>query len=93
MNRVFNFPLRDHDGKKWCSLAKMGIKRVDVVAYDINIQNQQYTFAGEHRHRYAIARNNVHLYFPSEDLTVNIAGVTPSSGPAAPPKRRHDKNR
>jgi hypothetical protein len=87
MNATFTFPLRNVAGKTWCSLANMGIKRIDVVAYNFHIQ-QKFTFAGGHRHRLAVVRDDIHIFFPSEDLTVDIQGVPPSSGA---PKRRHDK--
>jgi len=65
----------------------MGIKRIDIVAYSFDIQ-QQFSFAGGHRHRLAIARNDIHILFPTEDVSVDIQAVKPSPGP---PKRRHDK--
>jgi hypothetical protein len=89
MNATFSFPLREVAGKKWCSLANMGIKRIDVVAYSVDVQHK-YTFAGGHRHRLAVVRDDIHIFFPTEDLTVDIQNVPPSSGP---PKRRHDKRR
>ena len=88
MNYNLSFPIKEVGGKKWCSLANMGIKRVDIVAFKIHIQQQQYSFAAGHRHRLAIARDDVHLCFPTEDITVNIAAVRPTAGV---PKRRHDK--
>ncbi len=87
MNVSFNFPLREVQGKKWCSLANMGIKRIDVVAYSFDVQNK-FSFAGGHRHRYAVARDDIHILFPSEEISVDIEAVKPS--PQAP-KRRHDK--
>jgi hypothetical protein len=92
MNATFNFPLKEVSGKKWCSLANMGAKRIDVVAYRIDIQ-PKHSFAGGHRHRYAVIRDDIHIYFPAEDLTVDIASVPPSQGPSAPPRRRHDKRK
>jgi hypothetical protein len=89
MNATFHFPIREVKGQKWCSLAFMGTARVDIVAYRIEIQNK-YTFAGDHRHRYAIARDDIHLLFQKEDMIVDIQNVQPSSGP---PKRRHDKRK
>jgi hypothetical protein len=90
MNATFSFPLREVDGKRWCSLANMGLKRIDVVAYRVDVQ-QQYSFAGGHRHRLAVVRDDIHIHFPREDLTVNIQNVQPSAGPPTPPRRRHDK--
>ena len=89
MNARYSFPLREVHGKKWCSLANMGIKRIDVVAYDFDVQ-QKYSFAGGHRHRHAVVRNDIHILFPTEDVSVDIQDVRPTSGP---PKRRHDKRR
>jgi hypothetical protein len=91
MNRQFSFPLREVSGEKWCSLANMGIKRIDVVAYSFDVQNK-FTFAGGHRHRRAVVRDDIHLLFPTEDVTVDIAAVPPSSTPSTP-KRRHHKGR
>jgi hypothetical protein len=90
MNKAFSFPLREVGGKTWCSLANMGIKRIDVVAYSFDLQ-AKHTFAGGHRHRYAVVRDDIHLFFPTEDMTVDIAAVPPSSVPSGPPKRRHNK--
>lgn len=89
MNVNFSFPLKEVQGRKWCSLANMGIKRVDIVAYDFDVQNK-YSFAGGHRHRYAVARNDIHILFPTEEISVDIQAVKPSS---AAPKRRHDRQR
>jgi hypothetical protein len=92
MNKSFSFPLRNVGGKTWCSLANMGIGRIDVVAYRFDLQNK-HTFAGGHRHHYAVVRDDIHIFFPTEDMTVNIADVPPSAGPPTPPKRRHDKRK
>ena len=86
MNVSLRFPLREVNGKKWCSLANMGIHRIDVVAYDFAVQNK-FTFAGGHRHRHAVVRKDIHILFPEEDLKVDIAAVRPST----PPRRRHDR--
>lgn len=89
MNVNLSFPIKEVRGAKWCSLANMGVKRLEIVAYRVNIK-EQYTFAGGHRHRCAIAQDDIHLLFPTEtfDIPLDIKAVTPSSGP---PKRRHDK--
>ena len=92
MNAHLSFPLREVGGKKWCSLAFMGTKRIDVVAYNIDVQHK-YSFAGGHRHMLAVVRDDIHILFPTVDMTVDIQNVAPSSGPPKPPKRRHDKNR
>jgi hypothetical protein len=43
----------------------MGVKRIDIVAYRMD-RNDQYTFAGGHRHRYLVARDDIHILFPDE---------------------------
>jgi hypothetical protein len=91
MNRMISFPLREVGGAKWCSVANMGVKRIDVVAYDIRIA-QQHTFAGGHRHRLAVCRDDVHILFPSDEASVNIQDVMPVSSPGQA-KRKHHKGR
>lgn len=87
MNSTFHFPLREVGGQQWCSLANMGVKRLDIVAYKMDFTNK-YTFAGGHRHRLVVARDDIHILFPAAEMSVNIQDVKPISGP---PKRRHDK--
>jgi hypothetical protein len=92
MNQAFNFPLKEFGGRRWCSLANMGMKRIELVAYRIDIQ-EKFSFVGGHRHRLAIVRDNIHIFFPRDDLTVDIQNVPPSSGPPPPPRRRHGGRR
>jgi hypothetical protein len=68
----------------------MGIKRVDIVAYRFETKTK-YSFAGGHRHRYAVAHDDIHIRFPDTAYTIplDIEGVRPSG----PPRRRHDKGR
>jgi len=86
MNAIYSFPLREVGGVKWCSLANMGVKRIDVVAYKVDITGK-YTFAGGHRHRLAVIRDDIHILFPAQEVAVDIGQVKP----IGPPKRRHDK--
>jgi hypothetical protein len=83
----FTFPLRIERGASWCALSYTGIKRIDVVAYNIEIK-EKYTFAGGHRHRLAVCRDDVHILFQKDDIKIDITAVTAA---AAPPKRRHGK--
>jgi hypothetical protein len=83
----FTFPLRIEQKQQWAALGFCGIKRIDVVAYNIDIK-QHYSFAGGHRHRLAVCRDDVHILFPKEDIKINIADVAPAKGP---PRRRHDR--
>lgn len=87
MNATFSFPLREVGGQKWCSLANMGVKRIDVVGYKVDVTGQ-YTFAGGHRHRLVVIRDDIHILFPARETSVDIQNVKPISGPS---KRRHDK--
>jgi len=89
MNAHFSFPLREVGGQKWCSLSNMGIKRIDVVAFTADIKSQ-HTFAGGHRHRLVVFRDDIHILFPTAEISVDIAAVKPTAGP---PKRRHSKQR
>jgi hypothetical protein len=83
----FNFPLRVEQGQRWCALSYSGIKRIDVVAYNIEIK-AQHSFAGGHRHRLAVCRDDVHILFPKDDIRVDITAVAAAT---EPPKRRHRK--
>jgi len=84
---VFRFPLRTEGGEKWCSLASMGIKRLDLVAFKFDVK-QKHSFAGGHRHRYAVVRDDIHLLLPLEhELEWDISRIEK----AAPPRRRHDR--
>lgn len=47
MNANFSFPLREVGGQKWCSLANIGVKRIDVVAFTADVK-AQHSFAGGH---------------------------------------------
>lgn len=86
MNVNMSFPLRNVGGAKWFALATMGIKRLDVVAYRIE-KKEQFTFAGGHRHRLAVAHDDIHILFPSDSYSIplDIGGVAPPQAP----KRRH----
>lgn len=86
MNRTISFPLREVGGAKWCAVATMGVRKIEVVAYKIDIARKQ-TFAGGHRHRLAVCRDDVHILFPPPEASVNIQDV--KLGPDA--KRRHDR--
>ena len=85
-----NFHMRVVDGERWCCLSSMGIKRVDIVAYNVDVK-EQHSFAGGHRHRYMVARNDVHILVPPTVpvTTLDIEGVKP----APAPKSRHNKKR
>ena len=88
MNADLSFPIKDVRGEKWCSLQNMGVKRIDIVAYTID-RREQYTFAGGHRHRYAVVRDDIHILFPPGTFAVSldISDVKPTSVS----KRRHHK--
>jgi hypothetical protein len=87
MNVTLSFPVREVGGEKWLSLASMGIKRLDVVAYAFDVK-KNHTFAGGHRHRFAVARDDIHLKFATEqhEIKLDISAVAPAS---TPPRRRH----
>jgi hypothetical protein len=84
-NASFSFPLRLEQGQRWCALSYTGIKKIEVIAYNIEIK-AKHTFAGGHRHRLAVCREDVHILFPKDDIKVDITAVAAA---AAPPKRRH----
>ena len=86
---TFTFPLRLEQRELWAALGFCGIKRIDVVAYNIDIK-AQHSFAGGHRHRLAVCRDDVHILFPKDDIKIDISNVAAASGP---PKRRHDRRR
>ena len=81
------FPIREVNGEIWCSLANMGIKRINVVAYNID-QKEKYSFAGGHRHRYVAARDDVHLQLPpdKQEILVDITNVKTEK--ERPPRRQ-----
>jgi hypothetical protein len=84
---TFSFPLRKVVGKNWCSLVFANVHKIEVVAYSIDI-NPQYSFAGGHRHRMAVCKDDIHILFPEKEITIDIAAV-PSA--ATPVKRRHGR--
>jgi hypothetical protein len=81
---TFRFPLRTEGGEQWCSLTKMGVRRIDIVAYRFDVK-EKYSFGGGHRHRRAGARDDVHILIPLE-LEFDITDV---EKPA--PKRKHGR--
>jgi hypothetical protein len=83
----FTFPLRLEQKQQWAALGFCGINRIDVVAYNIDVK-AQHSFAGGHRHRLAVCRDDVHILFPKDEIKINIAEVAPAKGP---PKRRHGR--
>lgn len=85
--RQYRFPIREVGGESWCSLANMGIRRVDVVAYKID-HKEKHTFAGGHRHRYMVAKDDVHLLLPADkqEVVVDITDVKTEKD--RPPRRQ-----
>jgi hypothetical protein len=63
----------------WC-------ERHEFIAEKIDIKNQQFSFAGQHRLRLCVAKKSVHWKIPSEykPQAVDISGVPPA---AAAPRR------
>jgi hypothetical protein len=84
---TFQFPLRLVNKENWCALDYCGIKRIDVVAYNVDFK-EKYSFAGGHRHRMVTCRDDIHILFRKDDIKINIANVAPAKGP---PKRRHSR--
>ena len=70
-HRSITFVLRDVRGEKWCSLTAMGVKRIDVVAYNMNF-TENFVLTGGHRHRKVIAQNDVHILIPPIEKPINI---------------------
>jgi hypothetical protein len=91
MNVHASIPVRVVNGIRWLCLANMSIKKIEVVAYDIAIRKEQYSFAGGHRHRLAVVREDIHLNIA--ELTERAVDISNVALPAAPKGRRHHKGR
>jgi hypothetical protein len=66
----------------------MGIKRLDIVSFRSEV-NEKFSFAGGHRHRYTIVRDDIHIFFPGgEGDLVDISGMVPAEAPASGRVRR-----
>lgn len=92
MNADFSFPLRSVNGEQWCCLAGKGIRRVDVVGYDVRIKHQ-YPFTGGHRHRLYTFHGDLHIKFGEvADVALDITAVTPAT-PKVTAKSRHGKKK
>ncbi|HKQ25314.1 MAG TPA: hypothetical protein VJT81_12800 [Burkholderiales bacterium] len=73
------------DGRFWGELKNFGDKH-EVVAEYAKIDNEMFTFAGQHRLRHVTLKKNVNWNVDSfQSLMVDISRVAPS-GP--PPRRQ-----
>jgi hypothetical protein len=84
---TFSFPLRKVVGKSWCSLAFANVHKIEIVAYSIDI-NPKFSFAGGHRHRLAVCKDDIHILFPEKEIKIDIAAVPSAKTPAT---RRHSR--
>ena len=93
MRMSFAFPLKNVQGENWCCLDFMGIKKLEAVSYGFEVK-EKHTFAGGHRHRYAVLRDSIYLKFPDGHGTIEV-DIENVKASAAPPRRQsgHHKNK
>jgi hypothetical protein len=76
-------PVRLIGNERWGQLSLLGDHHL-ICAEKVQVKDQNYTFAGQHRVRLYSFKKNVHWKIP-EGIELDVAGVAPAQ---APPRRQ-----